>query len=269
MPYQRCTRCVMDNARDTTITFDEKGHCSYCNDIEKRLPNEYFPDGEPKLEKIINTIKADCKEDKYDCMVGVSGGIDSSYIMYIGYKYGLRMIAVHIDDGLDNPIATENLKKLVKATGCKYITIEPKRDEYADIIYALLKASVRNLAIAQDNLIAKALQVYGEKNGIKYILDGANFAHESILERSDGDVNSADKKFIIEVHKMFGRIPLDTLDFMSFNERYIGRHANKGFKHIRPLNYLDYRLDKAINELHDFCGFEYYGGKHYESILPR
>lgn len=269
MPYQRCTRCVMDNAVDETITFNDEGHCSYCNNIEKRLPSEYFPNGETKLEEIINSIKSDCKDDKFDCMVGVSGGIDSSYIMYICHKYGLRMIAVHIDDGLDNPIATENLKKLVKATGCEYITIEPKRDEYADIIYALLKASVSNLAIAQDNLIAKALQNYGEKNGIKYILDGSNFAHESILERSDTGVNSSDKKFILEVHKRFGRIPLKSLDFMSLNERYIGRHANRNFKHIRPLNYIDYRLEEAIKELHDFCGFEYYGGKHYESILTR
>lgn len=269
MAYQRCTRCVMDNAIDDTITFDGNGRCSYCRDIEKRMPAEYFPDGGVLLEETIKKIKTDCKEDPYDCMVGVSGGIDSSYILYLGHKFGLRMIAIHIDDGLDNPIATENLRKLVEATGCDYKTIEPDREEYADVLYALFQASVSNLAIAQDNLIMKALQDFGEGNGIKYIFDGANFAHESILERSATGVNSGDKKFIIEVHKRFGRVPLKKLAFMSLTDKYIKRRSNKGFKHIRPLNYMDYRLDGAIKELRQFCDFEYYGGKHYESILTR
>ncbi len=267
--YQRCSRCVMDNAIDKQITFDEMGHCSYCNDIEKRMPYEYFPEGRLQFESIVKGIKDDCKGDKYDCIVGVSGGIDSSYILYLGHKYGLRMKAVHIDDGLDNPIATENLKKLIDKIGCDYVTIEPKRDEYADIIYALLKASVSNLAIAQDNLIIKAIQEYGEKNNIKYCLDGSNFAHESILERDVDGINPCDKKFIISVHDRFGKVPIKSLEFMTLGDRYIKRHTIKEFKHVRPLNYINYNLEEAIKKLTDFCGFKYYGGKHHESILTR
>ncbi|MCI8557251.1 MAG: N-acetyl sugar amidotransferase [Lachnospiraceae bacterium] len=268
--YQRCKRCIMDNASDGSIRFDSEGYCNYCNDVLKRLPTEYFPnDGDKRLHEIIKRIKEDCKDNEFDCMVGISGGLDSSYIMYLGHKFGLRMIAVHIDDGLDNPIAVENIEKLIQKTGSKYISIQPDRKEYADVIYALLKASVSNLAIAQDNLILKALQQYGEKNGIKYILDGSNMAHESILERGTGGVDSNDRKFIREVHKRFGRIPLKNLEFMSITERYIGRHTRKGFKHIRPLNYMDYQIDKALIELKEFCDFKYYGGKHYESILTR
>ncbi len=267
--YQRCTRCIMDNASDGTVTFDSNGHCSYCRDIEKRMSKEYFPDGSRKLGLIMEKMKTDCKNDKYDCMAGVSGGLDSSYILYLGHKYGLRMIAVHIDDGLDSPAAAENIKKLVKAAGAEYIVISPDRAEYADVIYSLLKASVSNLAIAQDNLIMKSLQQYGEKNHIKYILDGSNFAHESILERGEDRVNPCDKKYIINVHKRFGRIPIPSLAFTSLPERYIFRNTKRQFRHIRPLNYINYQMEDAVQELKEFCDFKYYGGKHYESVLTR
>lgn len=267
MKYRRCKRCVMDNISDKSISFDKNGYCNYCNDIEQRIHSEYFPNDSKKLKFLIKKIKHDCKSDKYDCMVGVSGGIDSSYIIYLGYKYGLRMLAVHIDDGLDNPIAVNNLKKLTEKTNVDYVTVRPDKEEYADIIYSLLKASVSNLAISQDNLILKALQDYGEENKIKYSLDGANFAHESILERGNRPINPADKKFILSIQKRFGRIPISKLEFMSLTDRYIKRH--RSFQHFRPLNYIDYNVDRAIKELKEFCGFEYYGGKHYESILTR
>lgn len=108
----------MDNASDPTITFDAEGHCNYCTDVLRRMPTEYFPneDGKRRLDAMVAEIKETCKNDPYDCIVGVSGGIDSSYILYWGWTQGLRMLAVHIDDGLDNPIATENLRKLVEKT---------------------------------------------------------------------------------------------------------------------------------------------------------
>ncbi len=270
MGYQVCKRCVMDNSSDLTIKFDSEGYCNYCSDVLKRKDAEYFPNAKEEIvQGIFEEIKKKCVNDKYDCMVGVSGGLDSSYILYLGHKYGLRMLAVHINDGLDNPIATENVKKLVDKTGSDYISIQPNREEYADVLYALFKASVPNLAIVQDNLIVKALQQYGEENGIKYILDGSNFAHESILERDKYGVNTCDRKFILAVHKKFGRIPIRELHFLSLTDRYLKRNANKNFKHIRPLNYINYNMNVAISTLESFCGFQYYGGKHYESILTR
>lgn len=268
--YQRCSRCIMDNKTDKTIVFDDDGCCNYCSDALKRQPTEYYPNeyGKRKLEEIINQIKEECKNDKYDCIVGVSGGIDSSYILYLGYQYGLRMLAVHIDDGFDNPIAKKNINQLIRKTDSDLITIKPDKQEYADVIYSLLKASVPGLASPQDNLIIKALQDYGIENKIRYSLDGSNFAHESILERSDG-INACDKKHILSIQKKFGTKKIRNIQFTSLWDRYIKRHFQKGFKHIRPLNYIDYTLENAIKELEDFCDFEYYGGKHYESILTR
>lgn len=270
MSYQRCTRCVMDNATDVTISFDSEGHCNYCTETLQRLPTEYFPNeqGRETLSAIIAQIKKDCASLPYDCLVGVSGGIDSSYIMYLCHQYGLRVLAVHIDDGLDNPVATENLRKLVEKTGAELVTVTPERREYADILKSLLKASVPNLAIAQDNLIIKSLQTYGKQNALRYILDGNNFAHESILERGRG-VNACDKKFILGIQKQFGEVPLKTLQFVSLVDRYLKRNLNQALKHVCPLNYIPYHLETAIQTLRDFCKFEYYGGKHYESILTR
>ena len=270
--YQRCTRCVMDNKSDDTIQFDSEGYCNYCNDVLRRIPTEYFTEegkGGGKLQGIIKRIKTECANDRFDCMLGISGGIDSSYLMYLGHKYGLRMLAVHIDDGLDNPIATRNIKKLIKATGVKCIVIKPDLKQYADVLYALIKASVSNLAICQDNMIFKAIKDYGQKHHIKYILDGRNFAHECILERSSTGVNSSDSKYIRAVHKRYGRIPINDLELMSLTERYIGQRVNRNCKNVRLLNYIDYNLEDALNTLENFCSFEYYGGKHYESILTR
>ena len=139
--YQRCTRCVMDNASDPTITFDAEGRCNYCTDVLRRMPTEYFPneDGKRRLDAMVAEIKETCKNDPYDCIVGVSGGIDSSYILYWGWTQGLRMLAVHIDDGLDNPIATENLRKLVEKTGVTMVIIQPDMAEYRDVLRSLLK----------------------------------------------------------------------------------------------------------------------------------
>lgn len=259
----------MDNASDPTITFDAAGRCNYCTDVLRRMPDSYFPneEGRRRLGAMVAEIKEACKDSPYDCIVGISGGIDSSYILYWGWTQGLRMLGVHVDDGLDNPIATENLKKLVSKTGVKMVTIQPDMDDYRDILCALFKGSLPNLAVAQDNLIIKALQDYAEQNGIRYSLDGSNIAHESILERGKG-INACDGKFIKAVHKKFGVRPLRHTEFLSLEDRYLRRHRSP-VTHLRPLNYMDYNLEKAIGKLHDFCGFEYYGGKHYESILTR
>ena len=268
--YQQCTYCIMDNATDNTIQFDANGECNYCRDVRKRLPYEYFPNetGKKKLDEMIAAIKEDCKNDEYDCVVGVSGGIDSSYILYLGYTYGLRMLALHINDGLDNPVATQNLKKLIEKTGVDYVEVEPDREEYADIMYSFFKASLAEVAQAQDNLIIKAIHDYCKEKNIKYSLDGSNIAHEGILERGDS-INSCDDKFIRSVQERYGRIPIKKLEFETLSNRYLHRNREKAITHIRPLNYIDYNFEDVLQELNNFCGFEYYGGKHYECILTR
>lgn len=124
-----CSFCVMDNKSDSSITFNEKGECNYCLDTRERKDKEYFPneEGKKKLEMIIQEIKENTKNDKYNCLVGISGGVDSSYVLYLGYKYSLRMLVVHIDDDLDTDVAKENIEKLCKAANVDLISIRPDR----------------------------------------------------------------------------------------------------------------------------------------------
>lgn len=265
-----CSRCVMDNESDTTITFLSDGTCNYCNDTLIRKDNEYFPNekGKQKLDQVMAEIKKGGIGKQYDCMVGVSGGVDSSYIIYLGHQYGLRMLAIHIDDGFDTDIAQNNIKNLCEKAKVDLVTIKPDKLQFADLTKAFLHASVPNLALPQDNLLLAALNDAAEKYNIRYSLSGANFALESILERST-NVNAADKKHIIEIHKQFGEDKINKLRLFSLYERYIkNKYFNKVEK-IYPLNYIDYNLNKALEELKFFCDYNYYGGKHYESILTR
>ncbi|KDE67579.1 hypothetical protein FUSO6_10310, partial [Fusobacterium necrophorum DAB] len=206
---KRCNFCVMDNESDPTIFFNDKGECNYCLDTRERKISEYFPneEGKKKLEKTIQDIKNETKNEKYNCIVGISGGVDSSYILYLGHKYSLKMLAVHIDDGLDTDVAKENIRKLCRAAEVDLVTIEPKKEEFVDLTLSFIKAGVPNLAMPQDNILHNELLKIQKKYHIKYSLSGANFAMESILERSDF-VNANDGYHIRKIHEKFGTIPI-------------------------------------------------------------
>lgn len=270
MEYRRCTRCVMDNESDPTIVFDAEGRCNYCNDVLARRSGEYFPneEGKKKLDAMMDMLRKEGQGKEYDCIVGISGGLDSSYVAYLGHQYGLRMLAVHIDDGLDTEIAKQNIKNLCEKAGVELINICPDKEQYADLMLSFFKASVPNLAMSQDNLLIQALHDITKKYGIKYSLNGANFAHESILERSTG-INAMDKTHILSIHKMFGTKPIDKLRIGNLWSAYIGWRYFSKVKTIYPLNYIDYNKKRVLAELKEFSDYNYYGGKHYESILCR
>ena len=263
----RCTRCIMDNSSDSTIRFDEDGHCDYCNAALKRKDIAYFPneEGQQKIENMIREIKADSANNKYDCIMGLSGGLDSSYLAYLGYKWGLKVLAVHIDDGYDTEISKANLEKLIKATGFDYKVIKPDEVQFNDLTLAYMKAGVPNIAIPQDNVLFAFLYDCMRKYKIKYFLAGGNFALESILQRGN-TYKAMDVVNIKDIHKRFGTQPINKLKFISSTRRMI-YHKFLGLKTLMPLDYVDYNRDRAFEELKEFCGFEYYGRKHLENIL--
>lgn len=265
-----CSRCIMDNVSDNTITFNHEGQCNYCTDTLERKDKEYFPNdiGKKKLDALMDKIKKDGVGKKYDCMVGISGGVDSSYVAYLGYKYGLRMLAVHIDDGLDTNVAKRNIDNLCDKANLDLLLVEPDLGQYKDLLLSFFKASVPNLAMPQDNILLAALNDTAKKYGLKYFLSGANFALECILERSGG-VNACDDVHIRAVHNQFGFSKIDKLRLISLPERYLSNKYNGKIIKYLPLNYIDYNLQRVLVELKDFCNYDYYGGKHYESILTR
>jgi PP-loop superfamily ATP-utilizing enzyme len=235
------------------------------------MTSEYFPneEGKRRLDALMQRIKQDGKGEAYDCMVGVSGGLDSSYVVYLGIQYGLRMLCVHIDDGLNTEIAVQNIYALCKSANAELLIIRPNMDQYRDITRSFFLAGVPNLAMAQDNILFKALQDIAKQYKQKYSLSGRNFSMESILQRGDEPINACDKKHVLGIQKRFGRIKPTEIRFMSLIERYIGTRYFQRVKTVCPLNYIDYRMDTALTDLHEFCGYLYCGGKHYESVLTR
>lgn len=266
-----CTYCVMDNENDPTIVFDENGQCNYCRDALRRKKQEYFPDksGEKELYRIITEIKEQTKGEQYNCMVGGSGGIDSSYLIYLGQKAGLKMLVVHIDDGMDTETAHANIEKLCSASDTELVVVKPDLIEYKDLLKSFLKASVPNLAMPQDNVLFRELDAIAKKYNMKYSLSGLNFATECILQRSKNSVNARDGVHIKAIHKLYGEKDIKNIKLHYLLNAYIGARYFSKVTTVRPLNYLEYDQKRVLHELHEFCGFTYYGGKHHESILTR
>lgn len=267
--FRRCTRCIMDDKSDEFIRFDEQGVCNYCTSAYLRAPKMYHPNddtGRRLLEEMINKLKAEGKGKKYDCLMGISGGLDSCYLAYLGaHKWGLRIAGVHVDDGYDTEVCKSNYTKLCQAAGIDLFMITPDAEQYNDLVLAYMKAGVPNLAVPQDNVLAGFLYKFAKENGIKYFLSGFNFSTENILQ--EGNTWSlSDLTNIKDIHKKFGNKPIDKLEFVST----MGKAAAKyrlGIETLTPLNWVPYTRDEAFRELNEFCGFQYYGRKHLENYL--
>ncbi len=270
--FKRCTKCVMDNISDETITFDENGVCNYYNEaIHLMNSGSYLPnkDGQFKLKNLIERIKKDGKGKEYDCLMGVSGGLDSSYLLYLGaIKWGLRIMAVHIDDGFDTELATQNIKNLCKSCHVDLKTIKPDAEQFTDLTRAFILAELPNVATPQDNVLFACLYRFAKEHKIKHFLSGGNFALECILQKTKGGTNTMDMVHIKDIHKKFGTKPLDKLPLMNNWERLWNVRVH-GIHTSRPLNYIDYNRDRAIQELKVFCGFTYYEAKHLENTLTK
>lgn len=267
MEYFRCGRCVMDSYVDPDIVLDENGYCNYCTSALLEREITYFPnlEGEHRLSEMLKKVKADGKKKPYDCIMGLSGGLDSSYLAYLGHKWGLRILAFHIDDGFDTEISKENIRKLSEAAKIDLKVIRPDTLQYNALTRAYMEAGVPDLAIPQDNILFACLYKEVANSGIKYFMNGGNFALECILQRGH-DHNNLDLVNIRDIHKRFGTEKIDKLTFTSPYRKYMMMKTGK-LVNLSPLNYVDYNRDRAFKELKDFCDFEYYGGKHLENIL--
>ncbi len=263
-----CRRCVMSDVSDKYIRFDSEGYCNYCTEaIGKINTTTYFPneEGKRRLDAMLDKIKSENRDKPYDCMMGLSGGLDSSYLAYLGHNWGLRILAVHIDDGYGTEITNDNIKKLCDAANIELRTIVPDREQYDDLTLAYMKAGVPNLAVPQDNIFNAFLYDTLLKEKLKYFLSGGNFALECILQ-NDHVFNAMDTVNIKDIHKKFGTKPMDKLKLISSYKKYADIKLGRMVE-FRPLNYIDYNKDRAFAELKEFCGFEYYGHKHLENIL--
>ncbi|MCX6165978.1 MAG: N-acetyl sugar amidotransferase [Ignavibacteriae bacterium] len=256
-----CKRCIYDE-NVPGISFDLEGICNYCRNIE--LMEKEYPNDERGLEilnKIIEKIKKDGKNKKYDCMIGVSGGCDSSYMVYKMKELGLRPLAVHFDNTWNSTIATENIKNVLKNLNVDLFTIVVDNKEYDDIYMSFFKAGTRDIEAPTDIAYAATLRIAAEKYKVKYILEGHNFRTEGI---SPLGLHYMDGKYIEYVHKKFGSLPMKTYPNMKMM-RFLKWMIFTNIQMIRPLYYFDYDKSEAMEFLTRELGWKWYGGHHLEN----
>lgn len=262
--YQQCTRCVMDTS-DIDIRFDENGVCNHCTNYFNRISHRVYQGEktEKELKELIFKIKKSGKGKKYDCLIGVSGGIDSSYVCYIAKQHGLRALLVHLDNGWNSEISVKNIKNLADILGFDYESYVLDWQEFKDIQLAFLKASVPEMETPTDIAIPGALHKVAIKYGIKHIISGGNFATEGILPKT-WHYNAKDLTYLKYIQKKFGTLRLKKFPLFGWiHETYY--KLIKGVRIIYILNYVPYKKDEAMKILENQLGWRYYGGKHYES----
>ena len=264
-----CSRCIMDETAKE-ITFDENGVCNFCHNYDNVLVNDVHTGkgGEEKLEKLIEKIKLKGKNSRYDVLIGLSGGVDSSYVAYvIKKKYGLRAFAVHLDNGWNTELAVANVEQIVKRLDIDLSTYVLDWKEFRDIQTSFIKSSISNIEIPTDHAIWALLIKTAGKMKIPYIIAGNNVVTESIMPES-WLYGSKDSKLIKSLHKKFGKVKMKTYPSLSTID-YVDYLLVRGIRWVPILNYIPYNKAEAKQTLIDELGWQDYGGKHYESIFTR
>lgn len=262
--YQLCTRCVMDTT-DPDISFDDLGQCNHCTEfINKRsLFNYKGAESDLELNRWLTEIKAAGKGKEFDCVVGLSGGVDSSYAAYVARQNGLRVLAVHMDNGWNSEEAVLNIKNIARKLDVAYESYVLDWEEFKDLQLAFLKASVPEADTPTDIAILSALHKVAAKYGIKYIISGGNFATEGILPKH-WHYNAKDLTYFNHIYKKFGMGRLRKFPTFGFKSEMYYKLV-KGIKMVYLLNYVPFDKDQAMKLLERELDWKYYGGKHYES----
>ncbi len=267
--YQICKRCIMDTT-DPDITFDAEGICNHCTDALQRAKTMWFPneEGNKKLLTIAEKIKTSQRNNEYDCIIGLSGGVDSSYLAYKVVQLGLRPLVVHVDCGWNSELAVKNVENIVKKLNLDLHTHVVDWRGMKDLQLAYFKASVANQDVPQDHAIFSALYNYAVKNNIKYVFNGGNYATECILPRAWG-YNALDFKSLKAIHKKFGTRKLKKYPYVTFFKRYIYFSYIRQMEIVKPLNLIPYNKERAIKVMEKELDWQYYGGKHHESRFTK
>lgn len=269
MHYQMCSRCVMETT-DPEITFDGKGVCNHCHEFDNLTSKHWYPneDGKKRLKQIIDVIKSEKRSKEYDCIIGLSGGVDSSYLALKANEWGLRPLVVHVDAGWNSELAVANIEAIVKHCGYDLHTHVVDWQEMRDLQLAYLRAGVPNQDVPQDHVFSASLYHFATQNNIRFILSGGNIATESIFPKS-WHGSAMDAINLTAIHQKYGKIPLKTFSRIGFYKLYFWYPFVKGMRTVRPLNYMQYNKSDAIGELEATIGWRSYGRKHGESIFTK
>ena len=266
-PIRMCNRCVMDTS-DPDITFNELGVCSNCRKAEGLLSNVNFSEEESreKLREISERIKRSRSNGQYDCIIGLSGGVDSSYAAYIANNIGLKALAVHFDNGWNSKIAVSNIKKIVSHCEWDLMTYVIDWEEFRDLQRSFIKASVVDIEMVTDHAIVAAMINIAKENNIHFVISGSNVTTEHCMPRA-WLWNKQDLVNIKAIQKRFGEKKLKSFPMLSsWRWLFLRRTA---YENVKILNSINYRKFEAIKTLKEQFGWREYGHKHFESLFTK
>ncbi len=266
--YQICKKCVMDTSYPG-IFFDENGICNHCKEYDERAKRglHYDKPGQEKLSEIIKEIKESGRNNKYDCLIGVSGGTDSTFLLYMLKKLGLRPLAAHLDNGWDSELAVKNIEMVLKKLNVDLYTHVLNWEEFKGLQISFLQSSIANAEIPTDHAIVALLYKTASRNKIKYIISGGNIVTEAMV-LSNWMYDPKDWKIIESIHGKFGKTRLNDFPHLSVYDWFYYTFVKK-IKYVPLLNYIPYVKKDAIELLEKELGWRNYGAKHYESIYTK
>jgi len=257
---------------DSRITFDENGVCDHCNDFHTNVKPQWHTDERSHQEMValVKRIKVSGKKNDFDCLLGLSGGVDSSYMLHLAVKeFGLRPLVFHVDGGWNSELAVNNIQVMIDKLGLDLYTEVINWEEMKDFQLTFFKSGVPHIDIAQDHAFIAALYKFANKHNIKYILNGGNVSTECVRNPMEWLYYGTDMVHIHDLIKRFGTVKLETYPFSSvlrhkFYLRYI-----RGVKVVKMLNYRPYIKEEALSLLEKEYGWKPYPQKHFESRFTK
>ena len=268
---QICTNCVMDTS-DSRITFDENGVCDHCNDFYRNVqPNWHTDDlGKQQLAAVIADIKKDGKSRDFDCILGISGGVDSSYMLHLAVKeFGLRPLVFHVDGGWNSELAVHNINVLIDKLGLDLYTEVINWEEMRDFQLAFFKSGVPHIDIPQDHAFIATLYNFADKYNIKYILNGGNISTECVRNPMEWLYYGTDMAQIHDIMRRFSTVKMETYPFSSILRHKFYLRYIRGVQVIRLLNYRPYIKADALKLLEQEYDWKPYPQKHFESRFTK
>jgi N-acetyl sugar amidotransferase len=269
--YRICTNCVMDTT-DRKITFDDRGVCDHCNNYYNNILPNWHTDkrGWQFLQRIVDTIKKEGKGKDFDCILGISGGIDSSYLTYVAKeKLGLRPLVFHVDAGWNSQLAVNNIEKLVDKLELDLVTEVIDWDEMRDLQLAYFKSGVPHIDTPQDHAFFATMYNFAEKHHVRYILTGANLSTECVRNPIEWMYYQSDSIQLRDIHRTHGTRPLVNFPLTSILRHKVYLKYIKKINVVTPLNYMPYKKAEAMSFLIDNFGWQPYPQKHFESRFTK
>lgn len=270
-PYQICTSCVMDTT-DAGIQFDEQGVCDQCRNFREHVAPNWHPDdrGWERLARTADRIRAEGRGRDFDCILGMSGGVDSSYLTYVAKeKLGLRPLVFHVDAGWNSDLAVSNIERIVEGLGLDLFTEVIDWDEMRDLQLAFFKAGVPNIDTPQDHAFFATMYKFAEQYGVRYILTGANISTECVKNPLEWMYYQSDSIHLRDIHRRFGTRPLERFPLTTILKHKIWLRYVKGIQVVRPLDQVPYVKAEAMRLLQERFGWQPYPQKHFESRFTR